>query len=47
VPVVLNTAFKAATALGVAGWSKGRGAVMALAPGALVSVALIPLAAWM
>lgn len=46
VPVVLNTVFKAATALGVAGWSKGRGAVVALAPGALVSVVLMPLVAW-
>jgi len=47
VPVVLNTVFKAATAIGVAGWSKGKGAVVALAPGALVSVALMPLVAWM
>lgn len=47
VPVILNTLVKAATALSVAGWSKGRGAVIALAPGALVSIALMPLAAWM
>lgn len=47
VPVILNTVFKAATVLGVAGWPKGKGAVTALALGALVSVALVPFAAWM
>ena len=30
VPILLNTAFKAAVALGLAGWRRGRGAASAL-----------------
>ncbi|CCW18077.1 hypothetical protein EBBID32_24270 [Sphingobium indicum BiD32] len=45
VPMILNTLFKAATALSIAGWTKGRAAAAALALSAVACVAMLPLVA--
>lgn len=42
-PIVLNSLFKAATAVGIAGWRNARAAALTLAGSALASLAALPL----
>ena len=45
VPMILNTLVKAATAVSIAGWTKGRDAAAALALSAVACCAMLPFAA--